>query len=54
MERKQPNGYIDYVDYETEGVIVKFYDGTEDSYEFEELEGRWTDRLGGTYILQGD
>jgi hypothetical protein len=48
---EQPNGVIIYVNYPDREVMVKFFDGKFGSYSFDDLEGNWTDALGGTYLL---
>jgi len=49
----QPNGYICQVIWDEREVIVKYYDnkGTSEVLSWDELDGNWTDKLGGTYIL---
>ena len=47
------NGIIAQVEYETKEVIVLWLTtGQVESYSFDDLEGCWTDKFGGTYILE--
>lgn len=51
--RKQPNGYIFDVQWRDREVVVKFYDGSFETYEFDEIGCSWTDKFyGGWWITQ--
>ena len=47
----QPNGYICQVIWDEREVIVKYYDNRSEVIGWDELDGNWTDKFGGTYIL---
>ena len=47
-------GKIVFVRWSHELAIAKFDDGSRRDFEWRELEGQWTDRFGGTYIIEGD
>lgn len=56
----QPNGKIVNVLYKDKTVIVHFYEEGETAgkrskeIEFSDLEGCWTDKFGGCYIIERD
>lgn len=47
----QPNGYIIQVIWADREVIIKYYDRSSEVMSWDELDGSWTDKFGGTYIL---
>ena len=51
-ENLQANGKIIRIDWLERVVIVHFYnDRGRKEFSVDELEGRWTDRFGGTWLL---
>lgn len=50
--RKQPNGKVVDIDWPSEEIQVRYYDTNEiESFTFDELDGKWTDRYGGTWYI---
>lgn len=55
--RPQANGYILHIDWTDEEIIVCFpaiytFEKTIETYTFEQMEGTWADKHGGTWMLQ--
>lgn len=52
-EGKQPNGYISRILWgDDREVVVKFHDSTDtETFTWDDLEGTWTDKFGGTFML---
>lgn len=52
---EHPNGIIKKVFWEQgepDEVLVRFSDGTFDTLDYTVLEGKWTDKFGGTWYLK--
>jgi len=53
LTEDQPNGYICLVIWDDREVVVRYHDnrGTTEVMSWDDLDGNWTDKFGGTYIL---